>query len=208
MTIKLALVEDETLIRESLLGLFATNPQFVVVRSASTVEAFLETPLREIPDVMLLDIGLQGGMSGLNGIRAIKEVLPRVEIIMLTTFEEPDYIFKALCAGASGYLTKRSSFPKIVEAVEAVHHGGSFMSPSIARKIVDYFAPKQSETEALTPRQMQIVEGILEGLSYKMIADKLLIGTETVRDHIKTIYRKLEINSKTELIRKKMKGEI
>ena len=127
---------------------------------------------------------------------------------MLTTFDDADKIFKALCAGASAYLTKRTPFKKISEAIYTVYRGGSYMSPTIARKVVDYFAPKKITHSPLTPRQQQIADGIVEGLSYKLIADKLLIKTETVRDHIKKIYKKLEIHSKAELIKKKMDGEL
>ncbi len=209
-TIRIGIIEDETLVLESLQGLFATNPNFQIVQTANTVERFLEEALSATggPHVLLLDIGLPGGMSGLEGIRLLREKMPTTEIIMLTTFEESDKIFKALCAGATAYLTKRTPFTKIIEAVLTVHRGGSYMSPSIARKVVEHFAPKKSNHQTLTPRQQQIVEGIVEGLSYKMIADKLLLAVETVRDHIKHIYRKLEINSKGELIRMKLSGEL
>jgi DNA-binding NarL/FixJ family response regulator len=206
--INISIIEDEALILNSLKGLLEKQPGISVVNTASGVEGFLEQTHQEIPEIILLDIGLNSGMSGLEGIRPLKQRFPKVEIIMLTTFDDADRIFKALCAGASAYLTKRTPFVKIIEAIKTVHQGGSYMSPTIARKIVNYFAPKHSSTDVLTPRQNQIVQGIVDGLSYKMIADKLMIGTETVRDHIKKIYRKLEINSKTELIKKKMDGEI
>lgn len=175
---------------------------FTVLHQAASVEAYLDVLHLEDTDVILLDIGLKGGMTGLEGIKLLKQRFPKAEIIMLTTFDDADRVFKALCAGATAYLTKRTPFPKIAEAVRTVAAGGSYMSPTIARKVVEHFAPKKSEHEALTPRQQQIADGIMEGLSYKMIADKLMITTETVRDHIKKIYRKLEINSKTELINK------
>lgn len=206
--INISIIEDETIIMDGLTGLFQQNPVFKIVRTAQTVEAFLAAPFREAPHILLLDIGLPGGMTGLQGIRFIREKLPKTEIIMLTTFEESDKIFKALCAGATSYLTKRTPFTKIIEAVMTVHRGGSYMSPTIARKVVEHFAPKQSTHQTLTPRQQQIVDGVVEGLSYKMIAGKLLVSVETVRDHIKKIYKKLEINSKGELIRKKLSGEL
>ena len=204
----IAIIEDETLVLNSLVGLLETRPEFKVVHQARNVEAFLEASLSNHPDVLLLDIGLKGGMTGLQGIRPIKQQYPNTDIIMLTTFDDSDRIFKALCAGASAYLTKRTPFVKIVEAIHTVQQGGSYMSPGIARKVVDYFAPKKIAHSPLTPRQVQIVDAIVEGLSYKMVADKLLITTETVRDHIKKIYRKLEVNSKTELIKKRIDGEI
>lgn len=206
--ISISIIEDEALILTSLKELLKKQPGVSVVNTAASVESFLEQTHQELPEIILLDIGLKSGMSGLEGIRPLKRRFPKVEIIMLTTFDDADRIFKALCAGASAYLTKRTPFMKIIDAIKTVHRGGSYMSPTIARKIVNYFAPKQSSTIVLTPRQDQIVQCIVDGLSYKMIADKLMIGTETVRDHIKKIYRKLEINSKTELIKKKIDGEI
>lgn len=203
----ISIIEDEALVLNSLKGLINKQTMFSLAAVADSVESFLSMTHEEIPNILLLDINIKGGMTGLEGIRLIKDKFPTVEIIMLTTFDDADHIFKALCAGSSAYLTKRTPFSKIIEAIITVHRGGSYMSPKIARKVVDYFAPKKSKT-TLTPRQHQIVDGVMEGLSYKLLADKLLISTETVRDHIKKIYRKLEINSKTELIMKKINDEI
>lgn len=142
-------------------------------------------------------------MSGLEGISHIQKLLPKVNIIMLTTYEEEDNIFKALCAGAISYISKRTPLTKIEEAIITIYHGGSYMSPSIARKVINYFGPKSNNgMNSLTSRQQQIVQCIVDGLSYKMVADKLQISIDTVRDHIKKIYRLLNINSKAELIKK------
>lgn len=207
-TIQLGIIEDESLVMESLIILFGENPRFSITRTANSVEDFLVPPLEESIDILLLDIGLPG-MSGLQGIRAIKQVKPNVQIIILTVFEESDKIFKALCAGATAYLTKRTSLHKIMEAVLIVSQGGSYMSPAIARKVVEHFSPKKTRiAEKLTGRQLQIVDGVVEGLSYKMIADKYQMSINTVRDHIRNIYRKLEINSRTELIKKSMNGDL
>lgn len=206
--VRVSIIEDEPLVLKSISGLIETRPELVLLETASSVEDYLDLPHLHQPDVLLLDIGLEGGMSGLDGIKLLRSQFKDCEIIMLTTFDDSERVFKALCAGATAYLTKRTPFSKIVEAILTVHRGGSYMSPSIARKVVGYFAPKQSVDQKLTPRQQQIVECIVEGLSYKLVADKLLISIETVRDHIKNIYRKLEINSKGELIAKKMRGEL
>lgn len=206
--INVSIIEDEPLVLSSLEGLIGNQPGMTQTASANSVESFLSIVHNQAPDIILLDIGLKGGMSGLEGIRPLRQKFPGAEIIMLTTFDDADRVFKALCAGASAYLTKRTPFPRIVEAIQTVHRGGSYMSPTIARRIVDHFAPSESQSSLLTPRQHQIVEGIVEGLSYKLIADKLMISTETVRDHIKKIYRKLQINSKAELIKMKMSGEL
>ncbi len=205
--IDIILIEDEKLVRESLLTLIDRHPLFHPLGAFHNVEALLEEQFIKEPEIILLDINLVGGISGIEGISPIKSKFTEVDVIMLTTFDDQDRIFKSLCAGASAYITKRTSFPKIAEAIQSVHRGGSYMSPSIARKVVEYFNPKSKKNE-LTPRQIQVVEGIIEGLSYKLIADRLLISAETVRDHIKKIYRKLEIHSKAELIKKRMNKEI
>lgn len=203
-----SIVEDQPTMLSSLSELLKTQPDFKVGQTAPRVEDFLLLD-HEVypPDIILLDINLKGGMTGVEGIKPIKAILPKVEIIILTTFDDSTRIFQALCAGATAYLTKQTPFDKIMEAIRTVNSGGSYMSPGIAKKVVDYFKPSTQPTQ-LTPRQMQIVEAIVDGLSYKLIADKLLISIETVRDHIKHIYKALEINSKAELIKKKLGGEL
>lgn len=210
--IHLAIVEDNPVIRESLETYFSAHPALQLSLVAGSVEDFLEKaaqPARPPKiDLMLLDIGLPG-MSGIEGIRHIRQKYPETDIVMLTTFEEDDKIFKSLCSGACSYISKRTPLPTIQEAIFTIYRGGSFMSPSIARKVVEHFMPKaRSEDDLLSPRQQQIVQGIVDGLSYKLIADKLSISIDTVRDHIKRIYRLLEVNSKAELIRKALDGEI
>jgi len=209
--INLCLVEDEPVIRESLQSFFAAHPAIEVRLVAVSMEDFLQQAARMASldvNLVLLDIGLPG-MSGLEGLRHVRQKLPEADIVMLTTFEEEDKIFKALCGGACSYISKRTSLAKIQEALFVVHRGGSYMSPSIARKIATHFMPKAAkEGAALTPRQQQIVDALVDGLSYKMIAAKLEISIDTVRDHIKRIYRALEVNSKAEVIRKALKGEL
>ena len=204
-TIHVAIVEDDPIIKESLQSFLGDHPAIAITFVAGNVEDFLTgLDVTNDPkiDIILLDIGLPG-MSGLEGIRHIKKKLPEVNIIILSTFEEEDKIFKALCAGAVSYISKRTSLTKIEDAIFTIHNGGSYMSPSIARKVINHFKPKaKNETVELSDRQVQIIQGIVDGLSYKMIADKYLISIDTVRDHIKKIYRLLEINSKAELIKK------
>ena len=203
--IALAIVEDDPIIRESLRTFLGGDPQFDLLYTAVSMEDFLQTleqDARVVPSVIMLDIQLPG-QSGIEGIPAIKKLRPGVDIIMLTTFEESEKIFAALCAGACSYLSKRVSLVTIRDAILTVHRGGSYMSPSIARKVVEHFAPMpKKEDGPLTSRQQEIVDCIVNGLSYKMAADKLGISLDTVRTHIKHIYQILEINSKGELIKK------
>ncbi|KPM32926.1 Regulatory protein, LuxR:Response regulator receiver [Croceitalea dokdonensis DOKDO 023] len=206
--IKLALIEDDILIQESLNSFFGGQKHIHLKKIASSVEDFIESiPEIEAPDVILLDINLLG-ISGIKGIPLLLEKLPDTDIMMLTTFEDNDKIFSALSAGACSYLTKKTPLKKIREAVEVVYKGGSYMSPSIARKIVNRFAPNRSPMHQLTPRQKEIVDGIVDGKSYKMIADDLCVSLDTVRSHIKNIYKTLKINSKAQLIRKSFNNEL
>lgn len=209
--IKIAIVEDDPVIRESLEQFLGESPAFEITLISKSMEEFLaavKDSARPAINVLLLDIGLPG-ISGIQGIYYIRQKYPDTDIVMLTTFEEDDKIFDALCAGACSYITKRTSLVTIRDAIFTVFRGGSYMSPTIARKIALHFNPKaQREGEALSPRQKEIVQGIVDGLSYKMIADKLNISLDTVRDHIKRIYRALEVNSKAEVIRKSLEGEI
>jgi DNA-binding NarL/FixJ family response regulator len=208
-TIKLAIIEDDALIQESLNDFFDAQPKIELLLITASVEVFLKDikTFDKLPNVILLDINLLG-MSGIKGIPLILNELPNTDIIMLTTFEDNDSIYKALCAGACSYLSKKTPLTKILEAVEVVYSGGSYMSPSIARKIVNSFAPKRNQSDLLTPRQKEIVLGIVDGKSYKMIANDLFVSLDTVRSHIKNIYKALEINSKAELIKKAYENEI
>jgi DNA-binding NarL/FixJ family response regulator len=206
--IQLGIVEDEPLVMDTLEAFMSKQPDIKVALTASSIEVFLKGLKTAVPiDMVLLDIGLPG-MSGLEGIRYIKEERPDIDILILTASDDSEKVFKALCSGAVSYISKRTNLQTIKDAVLTVNGGGAYMSPAIARRIVEYFAPKKSDRdEPLTPRQLQIAQGLIDGLSYKMVADRLNISTETVRDHIKKIYKKLEINSKAELIKKKLDDE-
>ncbi len=208
--IQLGIIEDEPLVQETLEAFFSKQVDINVALTASSVESFLTKLDDTLPlDIVLLDIGLPG-ISGLEGIRYLHDRRSQLDIIILTSADDSDKIFKALCSGAVSYISKRTDLVTIKEALVTVHRGGSYMSPAIARKVIDYFGqPKQNEdiVDTLTPRQEQIARSLIEGLSYKMIADRYDISVETVRDHIKKIYRKLQINSKIELINKMNKDD-
>jgi len=205
--IYIAIIEDDQEIRTGLGKYFLSQPEFEKVLAVGSVEAFFESNVDFSKiDVVLTDIGLPG-KSGIEGIKLIKEKNPQTDVIMITVFKDSDKIFKSLCSGATGYILKGTSFEEIKESILTILKGGSYMSPTIARKIVEYFNPLQKLTESkLTQREEQIVKGLVDGLSYKLIADRLTISVDTVRYHIKNIYTKLEVNSKSEVIAKFLKN--
>lgn len=210
MIINVAIVEDDDTIRNGIQNYLKNQENFLCEIAEDSVENFLEKiNEEELPDVVLMDIGLPG-MSGINGIKILKEHYPEINIIMLTVFADSNRIFNSLCAGASGYLLKNTPLSEIKNSIEMLYNGGSPMSPEIARKIIEYFNPKDSQKfeSPLTKKEHEIVSGLVEGLSYKMIADRMSISIETVRFHIKNIYKKLHVNSKGEVISKSLKGEI
>lgn len=202
-----AIIEDDLVVQESLVEYLGMQPSIETSVVTNSVESFLELIKKSEnkPQILLLDINLPG-MTGLKGLPLIKKELPELDVMMLTTFEETDKIFEALSCGACSYMSKRITLKKILEAVQIVSNGGAYMSPAIARKIANYYAPKQEQL--LTDRQMQIVDGIVSGKSYKMIASDLFVSIDTVRSHIKNIYQILEINCKAELIRKSFNKEL
>ena len=209
MIIHVGIIEDDAEIRNGYQRYLSLQKDIECTIVADSVELFQECIKEDVKlDVLLSDIGLPG-KSGIEGIAIAREKYPDCNILMITVYNDSDRIFKALCAGATGYLLKNTPLPKVAEAIRNVSTGDAAMSPSIARKVIDYFRPKKSPTkEQLTTREQQIVQGIVDGLSYKMVADRLGIKFETVKQHIKNIYRKLQINSKAELISKSYKGEI
>lgn len=208
-TIFLGIVEDDPWIAKNIESFFEHSDGIEVIVNTESMESFLEVlPEKPSINMALIDIGLPG-MSGIEGIPKIQEVSDRIDIVILSAHEEKDKIFTALCNGAVAYISKKSEIEKILDALRIVNSGGSYMSPEIARKVVDHFVVKKPPQQfMLTRRQTEIVEALVNGLSYKMIARELNISVETVRDHIKKIYRKLQINSKGELLRKRLDGEI
>jgi DNA-binding NarL/FixJ family response regulator len=206
--IYLALIEDDEVVRRHLAAYFSGCDGIQCNITACSVEDFFDKAQQvEQLNIVLSDIGLPG-KSGIEGIPAIKRMFPDVSIIILSVYMDNDRIFKALCAGAVGYLQKDTAMEEILSCIHTIYKGGSVMSPAIARKVMDYFAPKRTYNEPLTAKEQQVVAAMVDGLSYKMIAARLGITLETVRQHIKNIYRKLQVNSKSEVIVKSLKGEI
>lgn len=208
--IKIAMIEDENSVRSSVKSYLKKQPEFETGIIADSVESFLEQLKNEpTPDVVLVDIKLPG-LSGISGISYLKEKFPTMEFIVFTSYGDWELVFDSLRAGAAGYLLKGSDLIEIKKAVELLYSGGAPMSPEIAKKVTKYFSSEKVAKvgEALTIKERQVVDGLVEGLSYKMIAGKLGISIDTVRFHIKHVYRKLHVNSKAEVIGKSVRGEI
>lgn len=205
------IVEDNKKIRDLIQRYLDMQKEMQCPVAVDSVEEMLDyLEEHQKPDVMLMDIQLPG-MSGIKGMEIIKSKYPEIEIIMLTVYHDSHKIFDSLKAGASGYLLKHTSLPEIRESIENLLKGGAPMSPQIARKVISHFneeAPKKNEDSMLTNREQDIVNGLVDGLSYKMIADRFDISIDTVRAHIRNIYKKLHVNSKAEVIAKSLRGEI
>ena len=207
---QVGIIEDNKKIRQLMQRYLDMQEDMSCPVATESVEEMLEHLTKfSHPNVLLMDIQLPG-MSGIDGMKIIQQKYPDIEIIMLTVYHDSHKIFDSLKAGASGYLLKHTSLPEIKDAIELLMQGGAPMSPQIARKVITYFndrGQKQQESN-LTNREQDIVNGLVDGLSYKLIADRLDISIDTVRAHIRNIYKKLHVNSKAEVIAKSLRGEL
>ncbi len=204
MPIRILLYEDNAALRDSLRILLSGLDQFDLVGAFGDCLNIENEVRRFEPDVILMDIDMPG-RNGIEGAFLAKKVNPSAEVLMLTVFDDNDKVFQAVCAGASGYLLKKTPPVKILEAIEDIYNGGAPMTPSIARKVLELF-PRQpavnTELDKLTPREQGVLRSLAAGNSYKMVADDLDISIDTVRTHIKRIYEKLHVHSVAEAIAK------
>lgn len=200
--ITVALVEDDAGTRENLMAVLNAAPTLSCAQAYPNGElALVEIP-KNVPDVVLMDINLPG-MDGIRCVGALKARLPKLQVLMLTTYEDSKLIFDSLRAGASGYLLKNMPPAEVVQAVEQVSAGGSPMSMAIARKVVSHFQrirPMTSEVDQLSKRELEILGLLAKGYLYKEIADQLGITPGTVRVHLHTVYEKLHVSSRTEAV--------
>jgi DNA-binding NarL/FixJ family response regulator len=206
--ITVSIVDDEADLREQIAGYLATVGHIRCISAYASAEEALAHLPQDKPDVILMDINLGGAMDGIECVRRLTAVMPEAQVLMLTVFEDTEQIFRALAAGASGYLLKRLSPRQLLEAIDEVCDGGSPMSASIARKVVQSFkvAPVQGdESVDLSNREHAVLDGLAEGLAYKQIASQLGISIHTVRNYIRRIYEKLHVCSRTEAVAKFLK---
>lgn len=202
--IKVTIIEDERDIRDGLGMLINYTDGFTCVGKYGSMEEALAGIRHRTPDVVLSDIGLPG-MNGIEGIRQIKEKFPEMTILMLSVYQDDDRIFHALCAGAVGYLLKKTPPIKILEALREAVSGGAPMSPEVARKVITIFKdfrPPEEVEYNLTPHEVRILKLLVEGHSYKTAAARLNVTPSTVSFHLKNIYEKLQVHSKSEAVAK------
>ncbi|HEY3932247.1 MAG TPA: response regulator transcription factor [Verrucomicrobiae bacterium] len=197
-------MDDEKELRESIATFVNNSPGFRCISAYNSGEAALKHLPQERPDVVLMDIHMTG-MSGIECVRRLKAILPELQIVMLTVYEDTEQIFKALSAGASGYMLKRLTPRKLLEAIREVHEGGSPMSSSIARKVVASLQKAEQPDEEkthLSSREQMVLDCLAKGLTYKQTADQLGISIDTVRTYLRRIYEKLHVQSRTEAVAK------
>jgi len=200
--IQVAIVEDQRRTREGLAALIDGAPGLRVAGQFDRVEALLQQRDGGPPDVLLLDIGLPG-MSGIDGVRCLRERWPDLRILILTVHGDDDHVFAAICAGACGYLLKDTPPATLLEAITQVHGGGAAMSPGIAHNVLTMFrriSPPRGGDHDLTEREVQVLRQLAEGLAYKQIAATLQVSLDTVRFHLRNIYGKLHVHSKSEAV--------
>lgn len=202
---RICIVEDDNLIRDGFAILIGSTYGFQIVNTYSNCEDCLKHLHADQPDVILMDIELPG-MNGIEGIKRIKKINPKINIIVITVYDSDSMVFEALCAGAGGYLTKNMQPSRLLEAIRDIQEGGAPMSTGIARMVVSSF--QRNRNSPLTPRETEVLELLAKGKSYSNIAGDLFVDKETIRTHIKNIYWKLEVHSKAEAIEKALKDKL
>jgi DNA-binding NarL/FixJ family response regulator len=214
MSLRITIFDDNKNIRESISMLLNTEADFELVGSFSHVLDCVRDIKDSKPDVVLMDIEMPG-MTGIEAVKEIRKEFPHIQILMQTVFEDDDRVFDSICSGASGYILKNFLNTKLVDAIRELQYGGSPMSPSIARKVLNkmqsvssVIKPEEAPDYHLTAREKEVLSCLVNGLSYKMIGAELIISYETVRSHVKKIYEKLHVASLTEVVAKAINQRI
>ncbi|MCL6493598.1 MAG: response regulator transcription factor [Ignavibacterium sp.] len=210
--IKVAIVEDNQTIREGLSALINGTEGYKCVAAFRDCETFLNKLNQLEVDVVLMDIGLPG-MSGIEGVAQAVKKNPDLNILMLTIYEDSEKVFDALCSGASGYLVKKTPPAKLLEAIKDAHDGGSPMSSGIARQVINAFKETKAKTSndedyKLSPREIEVLNLLADGYNYQEIAESMFISVDTVRHHIRNIYKKLHVHSQSEAVAKAIRKKI
>jgi DNA-binding NarL/FixJ family response regulator len=203
MTIRVAIVEDDRGIREGLSLLVGGSPGFTCTAAYPDAESALEGLPKDPPDVVLMDIHLPG-MDGISCVGQASVLCPGTQFMMSTAFDNDEEVFNALRAGANGYVLKNTPPVKLLDAITELHAGGSPMSASIARKVIGSLRPEPSTSSAseLSGRELEILEALSKGMRYQEVADSLFISVDTVRSHVRAMYGKLQVHSRTDAVNK------
>jgi DNA-binding NarL/FixJ family response regulator len=208
--IKVAIIEDQRDIREGLATMLRFTEGYHCTGAYRSMEEALEKIKQDVPDVALVDIGLPG-MNGIEGIRLLKECYPSMPLLMLTVYDDDDYIFDALCAGACGYLLKKTPPARLIESLREALDGGAPMSPEVARRVVKLFRdirPPERADYHLTPHETRLLKMLVEGHNYKTAAAELGVSVTTVAFHMRNVYDKLQVHSKSEAVAKALRNRI
>jgi len=208
--IRVMIVEDDRAVREGLSLIIDGTPGYACVGAFGSVEEGLKLPATLNPDVMLLDINLPG-MLGSEGVGFFRSKYPALQVLMLTVYAEQDKVFESICNGASGYLLKKTPPARLLEAIREAHEGGAPMSPEIARKVITLFrqsVPAAHSDYQLTPQETRLLKLLSDGYSYQSSAGQLNISINTVRNYIRSIYEKLQVNSKSEAVGKALRHRL
>jgi DNA-binding NarL/FixJ family response regulator len=195
---RVLIIEDDAEIRNSFSVIVNSSQNFFVVNAYNNCEAAIKHLGSDKPEIILMDIGLPGGMNGIQGTKIIKDKSQETEIVMVTVYEDSDLVFEALKSGASGYITKSANYQELLAALEEIIRGGAPMSSKIARLVIANF--HVNPNSPLTKRETEILSLIAEGKTYTQISEELFISKETSKTHIKNIYAKLQVKSKSEAI--------
>jgi DNA-binding NarL/FixJ family response regulator len=202
--IKVAIVEDQREIRECLALLVNGTDGYTCSGSYRSMEEAIEKIPRQVPDVLLSDIGLPG-MSGIDGVRRLKELCPNLLVLMLTVYDDDERIFDAMCAGACGYLLKKTPPARLIASLQEVVDGGAPMSPEVARRVIALFReirPPDRAEYHLTPHETRLLKLFVEGHNYKTAAVELKVSVNTINFHVRSIYDKLQVHSRSEAVAK------
>ena len=202
---RIVIVEDNDAVREGFSLIINSVSNYYVVNSYDNAEDAIKNLKKDAPEIILMDLELPG-MNGIEAIGVIKKSNPGIELIVNTIYENSELVFQALCAGASGYITKNTSHSELLDAIDEVINGGAPMSSKIAKMVVNSF--QKNPNSPLSSRETQVLELLSKGKSYSMIAQELFITKETAKSHIKNIYSKLQVNSKSEAIAKATKEKL
>jgi len=206
--ITVCIVEDDNELRKTIEDIVEKSADCSLLKGFSNAEDFLQDLNRIHPDVVVMDIELPG-MNGISCVKVAKEKYPEIQFVMFTIFDDDESVFQSLCSGATGYLLKNSLPEKIISGIIEINAGGSPMSPQIARRVIEQFSVRKKVSDdinVLSPREREILDFLAKGFRYKEISDRLFISVETVRTHIRNIYDKLQVNSRTDALNKVFKN--